>query len=102
MRIPPTLGLCESVDFGMSGSSGSFTRPCSDLGERGGGGTFPVVCAFIRWTDLGKCRFGVRGSCANFANVRTWRKCSFLLSGCRVPFHCWTDSRRVALVEFHW
>ena len=38
MRIPPTLGLCESVDFGMSGSSGSFTRHCSDLGERGGGG----------------------------------------------------------------
>lgn len=40
MRIPPTLGLCESVDFGMSGSSGSFTRPCSDLGEREGGGDF--------------------------------------------------------------
>lgn len=44
MRIPPTLGLCESVDFGMSGSSGSFTRPCSDLGERGGGGLFRL-CA---------------------------------------------------------
>lgn len=107
MRISPMLGLCESVDFGMTGSSASFPRYCSDLGrekrrKKRGGGAFPVVCAFIRWIDLGKCRIDVRGSCANFANVRTWRKCSFLLSGCRVPFHRWTDSRRVALVEFHW